>query len=116
MNELRIEYKLYALDLNREGINEASKVRFCRITPFYILLYLSGEAPTGAIEITETDTHRLTAADEQWLLDCNIVLLAEEAKKNERKIAEDMEQRIARLESALREEKEKLEAGGEQSV
>lgn len=113
MDELHVAYKLYALELNKDGIAEASQARFCRITPFYILVYLCGDAPANGIEITETETHRLTAADEQWLLDCNMAILAEEAKRHEKEIAEDMMKRIERLEQALQQEQEKLEDGGD---
>lgn len=109
MDDLKTTYKLYALELTKENIVLAGKERFCRITPFYILIYQSGDVPEGGIEIEESETHRLTAADEQWLLDCNMIILADEAKKHEKEIAADMMKRIERLEQALEAERKKAE-------
>lgn len=106
-DELKISYKLYALDANKDGVEAASRERFSRITPFYALVYVSGEPPEGAVEITRSETHRLSEKDEQWLLDCNTAILAEEMKKHESEIAADMKERLERLEKALRAEKEK---------
>lgn len=108
--ELKIAYKLYAVEVNPESIKVASQERFCRITPFYILVYTAGKAPKDSIEMTQTETHRLSEQDAQWLGDCNIVILSEEAKKHESEIAANMAERLARLEEALKEEKEKQEA------
>lgn len=110
-NELHIAYKLYAMEINRENIQAANAMRFCRITPFYILIYTHEDAPKNAIEVTQTETHRLTDNDEQWLLDCNLVILAEEAKKREVEIAADMKSRLERLEKALENEAENLKEG-----
>lgn len=108
--ELKIAYKLYAVGVTPDNIKEVSSERFCRITPFYILVYTAGNPPKDSVEMTQTETHRLSEQDEQWLYDCNIVILAEEAKKHETEIAADMAERLARLEAALKEEKEKQEA------
>lgn len=109
MNELKITYKLYALTIDRDGIKTASEQRFSRITPFYILIYTDKEAPKDAIEIGEAELHRLTAADEQWLTDCNVTILLEETKKHEAEIAADLAKRMEKLEAALKVEKEKAE-------
>ncbi len=108
-DELKINYRLYALNVDKDGMAEAAEQRFSRITPFYILVYVNGEPPKDAVEITQTETHRLSRQDEQWLLDCNMVILAEEAKKHEGEITADMNRRIERLEAALKAEKYKLE-------
>ena len=108
--ELKISYKLYAVGVTTESMKEVSTERFCRITPFYILVYTAGDAPKNSVEMTQTETHRLSEQDEQWLRDCNIVIIAEEAKKRESEIAADMAERLSRLEDALKEEKEKQEA------
>ena len=105
--ELKISYKLYALEVNKQGLETASKERFSRITPFYVLVYCDGEPPEDGIEITTTETHRLSEQDERWLQDCNVVILVEEAKKHEAEIAGDMKRRLERLEEALEAEAEK---------
>lgn len=105
--ELNIAYKLYALESNGEGIEIASKERFSRITKFYILVYCKdGKPPKNGAEITQTETHRLSAADEQWLLDCNMAILAEEAKKNEAEITKKMSERLEEIEKLLKSGKE----------
>ena len=104
-DELNITYRLYALEVSKDGIETAAKERFCRITPFYILVYVSGdEAPKEGLEITQTETHRLSKQDERWLLDCNTVILAEEAKKHEADIARQMQEKLERMEEMLKAE------------
>lgn len=101
MGELKIAYKLYALELTREGIKTASEQRFCRITPFYVLVYTDGDAPQDSIEITEEETNRLTKQDEQWLLDCNTAILMEQMHKHEAEISKDVLQRMEKWEQEL---------------
>lgn len=107
--ELKIAYKLYAVGVSVESMKEVSSERFCRITPFYILVYTNGEAPKNSIEMKQSDTHRLSEQDEQWLRDCNLVILAEQAKLHEAEIAADIQQRLDRLEEALKANNEKQE-------
>lgn len=106
-NELKITYRLYALEATADNIRSVKETRFCRITPYYILVYTDGEPPKDGIEMTQSNTHRLSEHDEQWLSDCNIVIIAEQAKKHEAEIAADMAKRLERLEAALKAEKEK---------
>lgn len=108
--ELKIRYRLYAINSDAENVRRASGERFCRITPFYILIYTDGEIPEGGIEMTQTETHRLSARDEQWLRDCNIVILAEQAKIHEAEIAAETQKRLDMLEEALKKERDKQEA------
>lgn len=104
-NELNIAYKLYALDANEDGIRQAAQERFARITPFYILVYCKdGTAPKGGIEMTQTETHRLSSQDEQWLLDCNIAILAEETKRNEAEIGKRIKEKMQKVEELLKSE------------
>lgn len=111
MDELKIVYKLYALEITKENIRAVSASRFCRITPFYILIYTDGERPENAVEITATETHRLTKTDEQWLTDCNIAILVAQSKKHEYEIAADLKERLERLEQALDAEAGKTTGG-----
>ena len=107
--ELKIRYRLYATSADAESIKIASNERFCRITPFYILIYTDGDIPKNGVEMTQSETHRLSAQDEQWLRDCNIVILAEQAKIHEAEIAAETQKRLDKLEEALREERAKQE-------
>ena len=111
--QLKITYRLYALELTVDNAKKAADWRFSRVTidpfPGYVLIYTDGEAPDEAIEITKSTIDRLSAQDEQWLRDCNIVILAEEAKKHESEIAASMGERIDALEKALEEQAQKVE-------
>ena len=112
-NQLDIQYRLYALEMTVENAKKAADWRFSRVTvepfPGYVLVYTDGASPDGAIEITQSTIDRLSAQDEQWLRDCNIVILAEEARRHEAEIAASMSERIEALEEALKAEKQKVE-------
>ena len=57
--------------------------------------------------IGENELHYLSYQDKQWLLDCNMAIIAEETKHNEAKIANSMGLMIDRLEVALESERAK---------
>lgn len=73
-----IVYKLFAMLTNEKNLAIATKYRFQRITPTYILVYGEKE-PEGAKckEITDEETHNLSSRDFQWLQDANMVLIQE---------------------------------------
>lgn len=82
-------YKLFAMLTNEKNVEIATKYRFQRITPSYILVYGEDEPQgTKCTEITANDLASLSKRDFQWLQDANIVLLREfsdehkEAQKN----------------------------------
>ena len=79
MNE-KTTYRLYCLDITEKNIEYASQVRFSRITPNYILVYIPDEILKGAVEITDKEVNELTETDTKWLQDVNMVLIAEEIK------------------------------------
>lgn len=99
--------KLYALPYNEKSVKVAMGERFSRISVGYVLLYTDAEAPEGSVEIGEADAHRLNTREREWLRECNFILLSEAVKANAEKIAEDMRERVERLELALREERKK---------
>lgn len=101
--------KLYALPYNEESVKTAMGERFSRISGGYVLIYTDANAPGGSAEIGESDAYRLNTREREWLRECNLVILSEAVKANGEKIAEDMRERVVQLETALREEKEKLE-------
>ena len=113
MDNLKIHYRLYALELTVDNAKQAAEWRFSRVTiepfPGYVLVYTDGVAPDGSIEITKSTVDRLSAQDEQWLRDCNIVILAEQAKKHEAELAASMGERLEALEKALKAKKSELE-------
>lgn len=101
-------YRLYVLPTEPETISYAEEnERFYRITPRYALIYTSGEIHLRHAEITSAEIKRLSDADMSWLRDCNLALLAEAARENEGAIAQDMSNRLDRLEAALKTEAEK---------
>ncbi len=108
-DNLKIVYKLYAMELNRDNMRSAATERFSRATPFYILVYTNGELPENGIEIINDDKKRLTDEDERWVQDCNLIILAEQAKKNETKIAQDMQKRLEQMEQILEQAKKDKE-------
>lgn len=106
MSKEKTVYKLYALPLN--GITEEAidSFRFCRVTPLYALVYTAGEQPANSAEVEESDLECLSLADRHWLLECNIVLIAEDAKAREQEISAALSEKIEKLEQALKEAKQ----------
>ena len=94
-------YRLYAMPVSQESVETAEMHRFSRITPFYLLIYTEEKISECAAEITENEVERLTSADRDWLLGCNIVLLTEDAMRREKEISVTLGEKIERLEKAL---------------
>ncbi len=108
------KYRLFALPVNDETIAATDNERFCRVTPFYVLVYTDaadGCMPNLAVEIVGEDIERLSAADRDWLLSCVIVMLNEDAQKREAEIAESLGERIERLEIELEKAARKVKGG-----
>ena len=103
-------YRLYALPLTAKNIATAAERRFARVTTRYVLIY-SAEEVDGGAEIGESEISRLTVGDADWLTDCNLILLAEDAKGREAEIAGSLEKRLDAFEQALKAEKEKQKEG-----
>jgi len=101
------EYKLYAFEPTEENLKAVQDSRFYRITTKYILLYDCNQRTTNYNVIGENELHYLSYQDKQWLLDCNMAIIAEETKHNEAKIANSMGLMIDRLEVALESERAK---------
>lgn len=103
----KVVYKLYAFEPTEEVIEEMQDKRFCRITTKYVLLYDRIQRTTNYNEIGEDELHYLSAADKQWLQDCNMAIIAEETERHKDKIAANMGLMLGRLEAALANEKAK---------
>lgn len=95
-------YRLYALPVNSKTVEEAQAHRFSRITPLYLLIYSVATISAESVEITEADLDRLSSADRDWLLGCNLTIIAEDAKTREKEISETLGEKIERLEEALK--------------
>ena len=100
----KVIYRLYAMPTNNETAALAQENRFCRVTAAYVLIYTADEIETGkAVEISEDEVDRLASADRDWLLGCNLTLIAEDAKAREKEISAALSEKIEQLEKALEE-------------
>ena len=104
MSKPRIKkYRLYAMPTTDANIELCASERFLRITADYLLVYKQGRRVSEkAVEVTEKDLPRLTAADERWLFDCNLALLGEEVQRRSPEIINSLAQKVEALETALR--------------
>lgn len=106
----KTEYRLFAMPLNENTTEKAAEYRFCRVTSGYALVYTADGEPTGqSAEITESDIEYLSSADRDWLLGCNITLIAEDAKAREQEISAVLSEKIEQLEKALAEAKGQMD-------
>lgn len=100
------KYRLFALKYGRSAMEIASRERFSRATPDYILIYSDQDGPEGAVEITEAELGRLSASDSQWLFDCNAALISEETERRMPEILAELSRKLealgAELEAARR--------------
>lgn len=103
----KITYRLYAMFIMHETLDIASKERFCRITPNYALVYTDKELEgKGIREITDKEMYRLSEVENQWLLDCNVILITENTMDNEAEFIKQMSARLEAVEKVLAESKE----------
>lgn len=110
-------YKLYAFRPTEAIKKIAEKERFCMITPRYVLIYaesvgiIEDEGFLSYIIIGESEKGFLTDRENEWLLRCNLEIIAEETAKNDQLILQNMEETLAKLEKALDEEASQLTNG-----
>lgn len=107
MTEKKKKYRLFAMRPDIYGVKCAAMNTYSRITPQYVLIYKLGKKPSGALEIKGADLERLTLADERWLFEANLKIIAEEAKKKKPETEKKLREMIDSLEQALEEEKKK---------
>jgi hypothetical protein len=108
-------YRLYAAPFSADALNALRKAQYCRASGDYILVYTSRKLPEGvdAIEIKDEDAKQLTAAEAEWLFDCNVEILKAETQARSGEILKDLSVKIGNLEAALRAEMEKETQKGE---
>ena len=98
----RKKYRLYAMPVNAKSVDMAQNERFSRATAWYVLIYTDSDtAPENSVEIDENEVNRLSSADRDWLLECNMELIVEDAKAREKEIAQSIGEKIKQLEIAL---------------
>ena len=106
-------YRLFAFPYDLKNVEYASKFRFSRVTPDYILVYAMQsrvKPPVGKpVEIKESDLKKLDLLDESWLFDCGISLFADIASRQKKEDITRLTDMIDRLEIEL-----EKEAGGEE--
>lgn len=107
-------FRLYAMPTKPETIDGMGHQRFSRVTPEYSLVYTDGEAPHGSAELKEEDAVRLTPADEEWLLSCNLTLITEEIERQKPEMLRKLAEKVDSLEALLT-ELSKDEADGEEA-
>ena len=106
-----IEYKLYAMPITQKNIDAVASSRFGRITRNYALIYAESEPDCEQkVEVDGENGNLLTSLDKQWLFDCTVALIAEQAKDREADICAELSGKLNELERALKEEQEKLTA------
>ena len=104
MSKRKAQYRLYAMPVNEDNLTACVDERFMRITTDYMLVYKQGKkVPADAVEVTERELRRLTAADERWLFDCNLTLLGEEVAEKTPEIIRNLSDKMTALETALQE-------------
>lgn len=113
----KIVYKLYAVRTNDAVIDAVSGIRFTRITANYTLIYsddaqiMGNTLPLIKYTIIEgEEASRLSAADKDWLMNCNFTIIAEEAIKNKELVLQNMADALDVLAEEL--EKSRTEDNG----
>ena len=113
----KIVYKLYAVRTNDAVIDAVSDIRFTRITANYTLIYsddaqiMGNTLPLIKYTIIEgEEASRLSAADKDWLMNCNFTIIAEEAIKNKELVLQNMADALDVLAEEL--EKSRTEDNG----
>lgn len=100
----KTRYRLFAMRTEADTPRRLEEYRFGRVTPGYTLLYTDGEGPEKSVEVAGEDLRRLSAADENWLADCNVALLFEKTAENEGAFSARMEKMIQRFSEELEKE------------
>lgn len=101
-------FRLYALSVTPENVEQAVQQKFSRILPEYILIYTDGDVPERSVEVTQEHIHRLTKEDTSWIMECAGYLLMERLEKEKPAVAKHLSDMIDALGAALEEEREKL--------
>ena len=107
----RKTYRLYAVVYSpgmEERMGKYPVVRF-GCGDLYALVYTDKRPQKDPDwhEIKEKDAGALNEAERAWLFECNISILAAEAKAHSADVLRDLSLKVGALEEALREEAEK---------
>lgn len=113
-NRKKSAVRLFAGPTTAEATAQTEGHRFSRVAASYILVYTDKpkSLPEGFIEIEESDAHRLTDADRQWLTDCQNALIVEHIKDNTPKMMERLNQLLSLVEQIQSNERGKDDGEG----
>lgn len=98
---MKRRFRLYAMKATEEAVEAASKERFSRITASYVLVYKNGKKPEHSVEIYGDSLRVLSAAERDWILDCNTLLILEATEKRGSEIRAAVSEKISALEREL---------------
>lgn len=117
MSDEKKKYQLYAMTLSEETVRIAEKSRFNRVTAKYVLVYsdsLCCDAENSRYHIIDqNEIAYLNEEEQRWLLECNLIIIAEESKKNAGDVLKLFETKLKRLEEELEKESENMEIGNQ---
>lgn len=99
-------YRLYALLTNEQNIQYASKQRFHRITPCYVLVFTNTDMPADSIEISADEADNLTPYDVSWLRDCTLAVALEAIQSED--TAQKTMNMLDKIEQALQTQAEQI--------
>ena len=111
-NDKKPAVRLYAGPTTAEATAWTEGYRFSRITAAYTLIYTEKPAPNGFIELDESEAHRITAADRQWLTDCQTALVVEHVQREKPKIVSRLNDLIELAEALERKKREEGDTHG----
>lgn len=102
MNEALKDYTLYAIPFNANGIEEAPKHKFYKISVSneYILVYSDKDVRNG-LEIHTRSETKLCTDDKQWLDYCRKLLVIDYIKDNPQTVEENNLRFLKELEEQL---------------
>ena len=98
-DEQKTTYRLYVLKPDADGLNAASQERFSRVNERYVLVYT--DKTLQSAEITTDNIWRLNRAETEWLGQCNVQLLFEDAQRRKDEIQRNLSEKIKKLEEEL---------------
>lgn len=104
-------YRLWAIVYTNESAPLLENAKFSRlnVSEQYFLVY-SDKKPKGELILTEVkdaDAQLLNEDERKWLFECNLQILAAEARVRKKDILRDLSLKVGALEEALREQARK---------
>lgn len=99
---MTIAYKLYCARCCESTFLKSLEYQYARVSDGHILVYKTGRAPKGFVEVSKEALALLTEAERDWLKEANIHIMQEyvkahqaEAQRSMMRFAEDLERELA---------------------